>query len=152
MAQIATTGACCGRVGDQAIKKRVVLEAVFSDVGDEHRGLRGDEEKLRQQGPLFLAEVDGAHRLCFIKRGLALLQNRHQFDRFLVSRTRGFGHAVQRFFDRRQVGQAQLGLNGFDVGDRIDLASHMNNVVVFKAAHHVDGRVGFTDVREKFVA
>ena len=28
----------------------------------------------------------------------------------------------------------------------------MNNVVVFKATHHIDGGIGFSDMRQKFIA
>ena len=59
---------------------------------------------------------------------------------------------MQGFFNGGQIGQAQLGLDDFDVVNRIDLARDVNHVVVFKAAHHVDDGVGFADVREEFVA
>jgi hypothetical protein len=59
--------------------------------------------------------------------------------------------AVQGFFCRSQVGQAQLSLDHFNVGNRVDLAGDVNHVVVFKAAHHIDGGVGLANVGQKLV-
>jgi hypothetical protein len=101
---------------------------------------------------LFFAEVDGAHRLGVVQRGLALLQNRQLLDGLFVACARHLAHAVNGFFHRGQVGQAELGLDHLDVGDRVHLVGHVDHVVVFKAAHHVDDGIGLADVRQKLVA
>ena len=59
---------------------------------------------------------------------------------------------MQGFFNRCQIGQAQFGLNHFDIRNRVDLARHMNHVVVFKTAHHIHGGIGFADMCQKLVA
>ena len=59
---------------------------------------------------------------------------------------------MQSFFHAVQVCQAQFGLDHFDVGDGVDLARHVNHVVVFKAAHHIHNRIGLADVGQKLVA
>ena len=59
---------------------------------------------------------------------------------------------MQGLFDGSQVGQAQLGLNHLDVRDRVHLARHVNHVVVFKTAHHIDDGIGLPDVGQKLVA
>ena len=59
---------------------------------------------------------------------------------------------MQAFFNRCQIGQAQLGLDDFDVVDRVDLTGDVDDVVVLKAAHHVDGGVGLADVLQELVA
>ena len=56
------------------------------------------------------------------------------------------------FSTRRQVGQAELGLDDLDVGDRVDLAGDVDDVLVVEAAHDVDDRVGLADVGEELVA
>ena len=104
----------CG-VFFQAIEQWVVLKAIFGHVGHKHGGLGGDQEKLFQQRQLFFAEVDGAHGLGVVECGLTLLQDGHQLDRLFVARAGGFGHAVQGFFNGRQVSQTQLGLDDLDV-------------------------------------
>jgi hypothetical protein len=59
---------------------------------------------------------------------------------------------VDGFFHGAQVGQRQFGLDHFDVVQRADLAGHVDHVVIFEAAHHVDDGVGFADVRQELVA
>ena len=46
-----------------------------------------------------------------IQRRLAFFQDGHQLDRFLVARTRRFGHAVQGLFHCRQISKAEFGLD-----------------------------------------
>ncbi len=46
----------------------------------------------------------------------------------------------------------KLGLDHLDVGDRVDLAGHVDHVVVLEAAHHVDDGVGLADVGQELVA
>ena len=51
-----------------------------------------------------------------------------------------------------EIGERQLGVDDLDVGDRIDLAGDVDDVVVVEAAHHVRDRVGLADVGEELVA
>ena len=60
--------------------------------------------------------------------------------------------ARRRLLDGGQVGQAELGLDHLDVGDRVDLAGDVDHVLVVEAAHDVDDRVGLADVGEELVA
>ena len=53
---------------------------------------------------------------------------------------------------RCQVGERQLGVDDLDVGQRIDAAGDVHDVVVLEAAHHVRDRIGLADVREELVA
>ena len=55
-------------------------------------------------------------------------------------------------FQRCHVGEDQLGVDNLDVADRVDRAEFVNDVVVFKAAHHLHDRVGFADIGEELVA
>ena len=141
-----------GGKGLEAVQERVVLKAVFRHVGHEHGGLGRDQEKLLQLGAFFLAEVNRAHRLGVVQGRLAFFQHRQLLDGLFVTRAGGLAHAVQCFFDRSQVGQAQLGLNDLDIGNRVHLVGDVDHVVVFKAAHHVDDGIGFADVGQKLVA
>ena len=43
-------------------------------------------------------------------------------------------------------------MDHFDVRDGVDLARHVNDVVVFEAAHHIHNRIGLADVGQKLVA
>ena len=53
---------------------------------------------------------------------------------------------MQGFFSGLHIGQGKLSFNHLNIGNRIDAASDVDDVVVFKAAHHVDDGVGFADV------
>ena len=154
LAQMATTGALLGLgVGAQPVQVGVVLEAGLADVADEHRRLGRDQAQRLQDDTLFLAEIDAAHRLRLVQRGLALLEHLHQRRGFLVvARARGLHVAVQALFHRGQVGQAELGLDDLDVGDRVHPAGHVDHVVVVETAHHVDDGVGLADVAQELVA
>ena len=152
-AQMATLGALRDLANSaRRLEQRVVGEAVVADVAHVHGGLGGDEAQLRDQGLLFVAEVQAAHRLGLVELGDAFLQHGHQALRVLVAGTGGLGVAVQGFLGGLQVGQRQFGLDDFDVGDGVDLAGDVDHVGVFEAAHHVDDGVGFADVREELVA
>jgi hypothetical protein len=94
-----------------------------------------------------------AHRQRLVQRRLALLQHVHQALRLLV--LAGLGHFLvphQALLHRGQVGQAQLGLDDLDVGDRVHPAGHVDDVLVLEAAHHVHDRVGLADVAKELVA
>ncbi len=135
-----------------AVEIRIVLEAVFRDVGDVHQRLEREQEQIAHQRFLFVVEAEAARRLAFVETGRELLQNRHLRHRFLVVRLGRTLDAVQRLVDGVEIGQRQLGIDRFDVGDRIDLAGHVHDVGVLEAAHDVSDRVDFADVREELVA
>ena len=63
-----------------------------------------------------------------------------------------FSSADDALLEAVEVGQHQLGLDGLDVGDRIDLALDMGDVAVLEAAHHMGDGVAFADVGEELVA
>ena len=50
------------------------------------------------------------------------------------------------------VGHDQLQVNDVDVTDGVGAALHVDHVLVVKAAHNMDHRIGHTDVGEKLVA
>ena len=59
---------------------------------------------------------------------------------------------VDALFQAVEIGQHQLGLDRLDVGDRIDPAFDMGDVVVLEAAHHMGDGVDLADVGEELVA
>ena len=50
------------------------------------------------------------------------------------------------------VGEHQFDLDRLHVGDRVDLACHMDHVRILEAADHLQDGVDLADVREKLVA
>ncbi len=81
-----------------------------------------------------------------------LVQHGNQLQRFLVAGLGLFAVALDRLFHRGQVGQRQFGDDGFDVGQRIDLARHVHYVGIVEAAHHIHNGVGLADVGQELVA
>ncbi len=61
-------------------------------------------------------------------------------------------YAGERLVHGRQIGQRQFGIDGFDVGKRIDFAGDVHHVVVGETAHHMHDRIGLTDVGKELVA
>ena len=59
---------------------------------------------------------------------------------------------MQPLFGGLQICQREFRLDHLDIRNRVDLACHVDDVVILEAAHHVDDRVGFANVREKLVA
>ena len=55
-------------------------------------------------------------------------------------------------FRRFQVGQRQFGVDGLDIGNRIDLAVDVDDVVVLEAAHHMGDGVHLADMGQELVA
>ncbi len=61
-------------------------------------------------------------------------------------------HALNRTFTGFKIGQRQLGVDHINIFSRVHFTRHVDDVVVFKAAHHVADRFGFTDVGQELVA
>ena len=75
-----------------------------------------------------------------------------QPDRVLVTGLRCFLRALQSALDRVEVGERELGVDHFDVGDGIDAPRDVHDVVVDEATHDLRDRIGFADVRQELVA
>lgn len=58
----------------------------------------------------------------------------------------------QRVLDGLQIGEDQLGVDGFNVVGRIDLAVDVHDIIVFEGTHNLADRVGFANVGEELVA
>ena len=54
--------------------------------------------------------------------------------------------------DGLEVGEHELGLDRLDVGDRVERAGDVDDVLVLEAAHDLDDRVHLADVLEELVA
>ncbi|OIQ81649.1 hypothetical protein GALL_365730 [mine drainage metagenome] len=140
------------RVLAQAVEVGVVLEAVLHHVADEHGRLGGDQAQRLDQRHLVVRQAHGAYRDCLVQRLLAALQHLDGLERLLVAGAALLVQAVDGLLHGAEVGQAQLGLDDADVGQRVDMAGDVDHVLVLEAAHDVDDGVGFADVGEELVA
>src|SRR5690606_38072383 len=55
-------------------------------------------------------------------------------------------------FSSGQIGQRQLGVDDFDVGNRIHAPSHVNDVLVLEAPHNIHNGVCLADIGQKLVS
>ena len=81
---------------------------------------------------------------------------------FSIDRVLGFGgfrsgadfllQTIVPLLERRQIGQHQLGVDHFDVADRIDRSADVMNIAVFETADDLHDCVHFADVTEELIA
>ena len=60
--------------------------------------------------------------------------------------------ALEGFSDSASVGIDQFSLNRFDVTHWVHRPFNVRDVGIFKTAHHVNDRIGSTNMTEKLVA
>ena len=132
---------------------RVVFKTAFPHIGHVHRLFCSDQTQRSQQDKLLFVKIERTYRLGFIQYGLALLQHRNQFRRFLVGAgTGGLGEFGKMAFDRREIGQREFGVDGLNVRQRIDFAGDVDNVFIFETAHDMRNRISLANVGEELVA
>ncbi len=123
-------------------------------VADIQHGLVGEEVEVL--GHLLFLGIFGHDRTA----GFSLLQHltvteqqRKEFPGLLVSPGGGhFLHLLDAVFHRFQVFDLEFGIDDFLVADGVYGAVHMDDIVVVKAAEHMQDGVGFTDVGQELVA
>jgi hypothetical protein len=60
--------------------------------------------------------------------------------------------AANSLFEAFKIGEHQLCLDHFGIGDRVDLSGDMDDVVIFETAQHISDSVAFADVGKELVA
>ena len=131
---------------------RIVLEAALGDVRDVHERLERDQVQLLQQPSLLGILDQRARRLAGVQVLAQLLQQVALTDRILVAGLRSLLCTQQPTLDGVEISERQLGVDHFDVVERLDAARDVHDVVVFEAAHDVRDRVRLANVRQELVA
>lgn len=140
-----------GVIGDFVCPVVSGVDIGFADVGGIDDGLGGEESEVFDCGPLFFVEIGIAGRL-------AIFEERHDLFEgfeFRLCVFVGFGIfacAFDAFFDLAEVGENEFEGNDIDISERVYGAVDVGDVVVVKAANHVDDGVDFADVGEELVA
>ena len=121
------------------------------DIANVKHRQRGEEAE-RMEG-LFLVGLALGQ-----PRRLAVAQQRqrarHEIERLLcllVAALGFFAQSVDAPLQAFEIGEHQLGLDGFDIVERIDASRDVDHVRVLEAAHDVDDRVGFADMGEELI-
>ena len=124
----------------------------FLDVADVKHGLC--RQQLQHPPLLFIIgrNLHGAGRFARIQHLLREGKQTVLIGAFLIPALELAGQVRAAAFDRFQIGEHQLGLDGFGIGDGIDPAFHMGDVAIFKAAQHMGDGIAFTDIGQELVA
>ena len=101
---------------------------------------------------LFDAADGAARRLARPQRREHRVDNVGQRSRFLVAAARPLLHRDRTPFEAVEIGQHQLGFDGFDIADRVDRTLDMHDIAVIETAHDMGDRIDLADVPEKLVA
>jgi hypothetical protein len=147
-------GALFGGMGVNDLGEVVVhlRQILLADVtGVDHR-FAGDEHVGFEQGEIVSMELDRTDGLTFAEDGADLVEDFEDLDGVFVASADALAEAVAVALDLVEVGKGELEVDGFHVGERIDLAVDVNDVVVFEAADDVDDGVGVLDVLQELVA
>ena len=124
----------------------------FLDIADIEDGLGRQQLRLREQACFFvIARLGQARRLAIAQQFQRLPQHGSGGLRLLVALRallQQIGHALFQAF---QIGQHQFRLDRLGVGDRVDLALDMGDVVILETAQHMDDGVGFADIGQELV-
>ena len=80
-----------------------------------------------------------------------LLQDGQKLCCVLIARTCFLAIPGDRPFNNRQISERQFGHDGFNVGNRVNAARHMDYVFIVKTSNHVDDGIGFPDVSQELV-
>jgi hypothetical protein len=127
--------------------------SVLTDVGNKHRRLHRKKKERLKHRALVPGEIGGAGRAPRVEHRAHLPQGGDQALRLLVAARLGDLLVLgELLVDRLEVGEGELGVNGLDVGYRIDVARDVHHVRILEAAHDVGDGVGLADVGEELVA
>jgi len=147
-----TTSLCSSAA--RASTSFAVGDAGFVHVGDVKLRLHGDEEEIAGDELFGVVELGGAGGLAGVQDLEELLDGGELGlggGRCGVG-LGGFFGLVEALFYGVEIGEQQLGVNDFDVVERVNAAGDVDDFGVGEAADDVQDRVGLADVREELVA
>ncbi|ABU76745.1 hypothetical protein ESA_01487 [Cronobacter sakazakii ATCC BAA-894] len=134
------------------IQERVVLETVFVDVRDVHGRLERQETQVFDEIFLFFAQIQRAQHTGVLKLRQAFFQYGQLGFGVFIAAFGFLGDTMNRTLAGIEVRKRQLGIDGINIFRRVYFARDVDDVVVFKATHHVADSFGFADVGQELVA
>ncbi len=127
----------------------------FLDVTDVEHGRRCQQAELVEALLLLRLALDETRGLAIAQqhqRALDEVERLFGFLRVFALALRLLLEVVGPLLEAFEIREHQLRLDGLDVGDRIDAAFDMGDVVVLEAAHDVRDGIDLTNGREELVA
>ena len=134
----------------------VVGEALLVHIGGIDDGLQAQQIRRFDNSPV-VAAVKGAGGLSCVQMLRQRLEYLCLTEELLVA-LGGFGGLLHPAVHHLQIGHDQLQIDRLDVAQRVHrhvlagVSHHMHDVLVVKAAHHMNDGVGTANVLQKLVA
>ena len=126
-------------------------QVVFVDVGGIDDRFGGQQAKGTQQHLFVLAERQRTGGPTLLQHRLNAFQNPVLHRGFLAGAQLLF-EAFAALLHLGQIGQGQLQIDHLHIAQRIHRPRDVDDVVVFKATHHMDDGVNFPDVGQELVS
>ncbi len=120
-------------------------------VGNVQHGLHREEVQVTDGGAVLVGHVHRPGAVTLAEPRLQPSGNLETPGRERVSLC-VLLHARQRAFERAEVGQHELGLDGLHVTRRVDTTVHVNDVGIGEVPHDLGDRVALADVGKELVA
>ena len=116
--------------------------------------MRGEQIEALQDGKVLGGDPveEDARGLAVLQQRQRLLHHRQDRQRLLVLAAGTLAELHDAALQAVEVGQHQFGLDRLGVGDGIDPAFDVGDVVILEAAQHMHDGVDLADVGEKLVA
>ena len=122
------------------------------DIAHIEHGLGGEQIERLEGGALLVGNLRHARRLAFAQEHKRALDQLERLLRFLVLAAHLALERRDALLQAVEIGEHQLGLDGLGVGDRIDAALDMDDVVILEAAEHIGDGVDLADHGEELIA
>ncbi len=122
------------------------------DVADVHHGLVRKQLVVGDPGIFFFGTVKATNRLALLDVLLESFAHLYLSPTLSGSALGGLASTIYALFKGFKVLELQLKIYGFFVAKRIHAAVYVHDVVVLKAAQHVQKSIALPDVAQKLVA
>jgi len=127
-------------------------QIAFLHVAGKDDRFGAEEEKAFEQGEFFGAEVEDDGGFPFVELGQDFFEQGEFGLGLHIAAAGVFGQLVFAFLEGGHVGEDQLGIDHFDIADRVHCAGHVMNVLVLKATDDLHDGIDFADMAEELVA
>ena len=128
-----------------------LCQIFFTHIGGIDDRLGGQQAKGLDHQCLLLAQLNRTGRTTVLQHGLNPLQGRIFLLRFLAG-AHLLLQSLSSLLDLRQIRQTELQIDHLCITGRSNGTGHMDDVVILKAADHMNNRIHLADVGQELVS